>query len=142
MLALPLRSNMGYLSTASLKPYCCCNCCRLGWRRLVGRGIEADPEGAFHDFMAGAQRGDAYALFNLGYMYLRGLYVKQNYSEAHSYFEKSAKGGLAAGYNGLGVLQVRGVARRACWQGCCGTCSNRLCVRPALAGGVCRFWRC
>ncbi len=85
----------------------------------MGRGIEADPEGAFHDFQAGAARGDAYALFNLGFMYLRGLFVKQNYSEAHHYFEKSAKGGLPAGYNGLGVLQVCAWGGGGAWQGCC-----------------------
>jgi hypothetical protein len=34
--------------------------------RLLGRGIEADPEGAFHDFQAGAAAGDPFAIFNLG----------------------------------------------------------------------------
>lgn len=55
---------------------------RLAYRRLLGRGIEADPEGAFRDFEAGAAQGDAYALFNLGYLYLRGLFVPVNYTKA------------------------------------------------------------
>lgn len=44
---------------------------RMAYRRLVGRGMEADPEGAFHDFQAAAAQGDPYAIFNIGYMYLR-----------------------------------------------------------------------
>lgn len=44
---------------------------RMAYRRLVGRGIEADPEGAFHDFQAAAAQGDPYAIFNVGYMHLR-----------------------------------------------------------------------
>ena len=51
--------------------------------------MEADPEGAFHDFQAAAQQGDAYAIFNLGYMYLRGLHVPVNYTVAKDYFEKA-----------------------------------------------------
>ncbi len=43
----------------------------MAYRRLVGRGIEADPEGAFHDFQAAAAQGDPYAIFNVGYMHLR-----------------------------------------------------------------------
>ena len=32
----------------------------------MGQGMPADPEGAYHDFMAGAQQGNAMAMFNLG----------------------------------------------------------------------------
>lgn len=42
---------------------------RLGYRRLIGRGLQHDPEAAYNDFQAAARAGDAYALFNLGYMY-------------------------------------------------------------------------
>lgn len=33
--------------------------------------MDADPEGAFHDFQQAAAQGDPYAIFNVGYMYLR-----------------------------------------------------------------------
>ena len=39
---------------------------RVAYRRLLGRGMDADPEGAYHDFVAGAQQGDPNAIFNLG----------------------------------------------------------------------------
>lgn len=43
----------------------------MAYRRLLGRGIEADPAGAWQDFQVAAAGGDPYALFNLGYMSLR-----------------------------------------------------------------------
>ncbi|GFR39916.1 hypothetical protein Agub_g422, partial [Astrephomene gubernaculifera] len=81
---------------------------RMAYRRLVGRGLEADPEGAFHDFQAAAAQGDPYAAFNVGYMHLRGLHVPQNHSEARRWFEKAAEKQLPAAYNGLGVLAWNG----------------------------------
>lgn len=81
---------------------------RMAYRRLMGRGVEADPEGAYHDFLAGAQQGDSFALFNLGYMYLRGMFVSQNYTAARDYFEQAAEKGLASGYNGVGVMDWNG----------------------------------
>lgn len=102
----------------------------MAYRRLVGQGMEADPEGAFHDFQAAAAQGDAFSIFNLGgrgwtgacthlgacissvhavwcgvlhpgYMYLRGLGpAAQNSTEARVYFEQSAEKGMAAGWNG------------------------------------------
>ncbi len=35
---------------------------------------------------------------------MRGLYVKQNDTQARSYFEKAAEKKLPASYNGLGVM--------------------------------------
>ncbi|EFJ43476.1 hypothetical protein VOLCADRAFT_96342 [Volvox carteri f. nagariensis] len=81
---------------------------RVAYRRLVGRGMEADPEGAYHDFQAAAAQGDPYAIFNIGYMHLRGLYVPQNYTAAKEYFEKAAEKGLPSAHNGLGVLAWNG----------------------------------
>ncbi|GIL89216.1 hypothetical protein Vretifemale_17068 [Volvox reticuliferus] len=81
---------------------------RMAYRRLVGRGMEADPEGAFHDFQIAAAQGDPYAIFNIGYMYLRGLYVAQNFSAAKEQFEKAAQKGLPSAHNGLGVLAWNG----------------------------------
>ncbi|KAG2449087.1 hypothetical protein HYH02_005836 [Chlamydomonas schloesseri] len=81
---------------------------RMAYRRLVGRGMEADPEGAFHDFQAAAAQGDPYAIFNIGYMYLRGLFLPQNYTAAKEQFEQAAAKGLSSAYNGLGVLAWNG----------------------------------
>lgn len=38
----------------------------------------------------------------------QGLYVAQNYTKAKHFFEAAAQKGLAAGYNGLGVLHYGG----------------------------------
>ena len=39
----------------------------VGWRWLVGAGMEGPDQGlAFQHFRAGAEQGDATALFNLG----------------------------------------------------------------------------
>jgi hypothetical protein len=38
----------------------------MAFRRLTGQGMEVDHEGAYHDFIAGAQQGNAPAMFNLG----------------------------------------------------------------------------
>lgn len=46
----------------------------MAYRRLLGRGIDADPAGAWQDFQVAAAGGDPYALFNLGYMTLRVSY--------------------------------------------------------------------
>ncbi|GLI60273.1 hypothetical protein VaNZ11_002364 [Volvox africanus] len=81
---------------------------RMAYRRLVGRGMEVDPEGAFHDFQVAAAQGDPYAVFNIGYMYLRGLYVPQNFTAAKEQFEKAAQKGLPSAHNGLGVLAWNG----------------------------------
>ncbi|GIL59419.1 hypothetical protein Vafri_14097 [Volvox africanus] len=81
---------------------------RMAYRRLMGRGMEADPEGAFHDFQIAAAQGDPYAVFNIGYMYLRGLYVPQNFTAAKEQFEKAAQKGLPSAHNGLGVLAWNG----------------------------------
>jgi hypothetical protein len=60
------------------------------------------------DFAAAARLGDPYAMFNLGYMHLKGIQVPQNTSQAVNYFQQAAARGLAAGHNGLGVLAFHG----------------------------------
>jgi TPR repeat protein len=47
-------------------------------------------------------------MFNLGYMHLKGIHVRQNTSQAVYYFQQAASRGLAAGHNGLGVLAFHG----------------------------------
>ena len=43
----------------------------MAYRRLMGRGMDADLAGAYHDFQAAAEQGDMFAIFNLGYMWMR-----------------------------------------------------------------------
>lgn len=38
----------------------------------------------------------------------QGLFVTQNHTEARQYFEKAAEKGMAAGWNGVGVLHWSG----------------------------------
>jgi TPR repeat protein len=58
--------------------------------------------------MNAARGGDAYALFSIGYMYLRGVHVQQDLDIARHYFKQAAERGLAEGHNGLGVLYFNG----------------------------------
>ena len=46
-------------------------------------------------------QGDPYALFNFGYMHMRGIHpAPQDYSLVRHYFEQAALRGLPAGWNG------------------------------------------
>jgi SEL1 protein len=47
-------------------------------------------------------------MFNMGYMYLRGLGAQQNFQQAQHWFEQAAEAGLPAAYNGLGVMNFNG----------------------------------
>lgn len=77
---------------------------RMAYRRLMGQGVPRDLGGAYADFAAAAAQGDAYAIYNVGFMHLQGMHVAQNSSMARDMFELSAAKNLSAGYNGLGVL--------------------------------------
>lgn len=41
---------------------------QLGYRMLLGQGMERDEAGAFQQFREAARRGDPVAQFNLAYM--------------------------------------------------------------------------
>jgi SEL1 protein len=43
----------------------------IGYRRLVGRGVERDEAAALREFEAAAANGDELAAFNLGYMHMK-----------------------------------------------------------------------
>jgi TPR repeat protein len=45
---------------------------------------------------------------NLGYVYINGWGVAQDYAEAHSWFDKTLAAGAEVAWNGLGVLYVNG----------------------------------
>ncbi|WIA36276.1 hypothetical protein OEZ86_007603 [Tetradesmus obliquus] len=82
---------------------------RLGYRRLMGRGVPADPVAAFQDFIAAADGGDGYAWHNLGVMLLQGGHVQRNPSKALTYFQRALDRGVAAAANALGVMHAVGV---------------------------------
>ena len=77
---------------------------RVAYRRLVGRGMEADPAGAYHDFAAAAQQGDPHAIFNLGYMHLLGLHVPVNHTIAMRHFTQSAAMNVSAAWGAIGTM--------------------------------------
>uniref|UniRef100_A0A061SHG4 Protein sel-1 1-like n=1 Tax=Tetraselmis sp. GSL018 TaxID=582737 RepID=A0A061SHG4_9CHLO len=80
----------------------------LGFRRLLGHGMEANPEHAMREFEGAAAEGDPYAMFNIGYMYLRGLGAAQDFPRAMQWFRRAADAGLPAAANGLGVMHFNG----------------------------------
>ncbi|GBG63861.1 hypothetical protein CBR_g39643 [Chara braunii] len=81
----------------------------IGYRRLLGRGVERDPLAAFNNFEAAAANGDALAKFHLGFMHLHGISTPKNYTAARHLFEEAAWVGLLpAAWNGLGVLYFYG----------------------------------
>ena len=45
----------------------------------------------------------------MGYMHMRGIGTKPNATIAKQYFEVAAQHGVAAAYNGIGVLHFEGV---------------------------------
>jgi TPR repeat protein len=47
-----------------------------------------------------APTGDAHAIFNLGFIHLKGMGVPRNYTAARQAFEKAAALGLGAAHNG------------------------------------------
>lgn len=62
----------------------------------------ADSEAAFKEFKPLAEKGDARAQFELGYMYERGKGIPQDYAESLSWFRKSAAQGNASAQFYLG----------------------------------------
>ncbi|KAF6266102.1 hypothetical protein COO60DRAFT_1697460 [Scenedesmus sp. NREL 46B-D3] len=86
---------------------------RLGYRRLLGRGMPADPATAFQDFIAAADGGDGYAWHNLGVMLLQGSHVPRDPSKALTYFQRALDRGVAASANALGVMHAVGAGMPA-----------------------------
>lgn len=100
----------------------------IGYRRLVGRGLERDEAGALREFEAAAANGDELAAFNLGYMHMKGLSVPQNFTEARRRFDAAIAKDLPAAFNGIGVLHFNG------W----GTERNLTAARLAFEQGAAR----
>jgi len=80
----------------------------VGWRSLVGRGLEEDHGQALQHLEAAARVGDPDAQHNLGYMYMNGLGVPRNMTKAKGYFDEAAKYNVTAAFNALGYMYFRG----------------------------------
>jgi len=80
----------------------------VGWRSLVGRGLDQDHAQALQHLEAAAVVGDPDAQHNLGYMYMNGLGVERNLTKAKTYFDEAAKYNVTAAFNALGYMYYRG----------------------------------
>jgi len=81
----------------------------VGWRALVGRGMEENHGQAMEHLEQAAAVGDPDAIHNLGYMHMNGLGVDQNYTRAKEYFDQAAEHNITAAFNALGFMHYRGV---------------------------------
>mmetsp|Transcript_49319 Transcript_49319/g.102882 ORF Transcript_49319/g.102882 Transcript_49319/m.102882 type:complete len:411 (-) Transcript_49319:4-1236(-) len=80
----------------------------VGWRALVGRGLEENHAEALQHLQRAAAAQDPDAQHNLGYMFMNGLGVKRNYTEARRHFEAAAAANVTAAYNALGYMHYKG----------------------------------
>jgi SEL1 protein len=81
---------------------------QMGYRQLLGQGLDADGGAAAAAFAAAAAAGDPYALFNEGYMAFQGQHMPKNYTLAKLRFHQAAVLGIHAAYNGLGAVYYHG----------------------------------
>ena len=83
----------------------------LGFKELV---VNGDNAAAAQAFQAAAAAGDAHALFNLGYMHMRGLMPHEggpDFVEAERLLLMAAGKQVGAAFNSLGVLAYNGHGR-------------------------------
>ena len=80
----------------------------VGWRALVGRGLDENHAEALQHLRRAAAAHDPDAQHNLGYMYMNGLGVPRNYTEARRHFEAAAASNITAAYNALGYMHYKG----------------------------------
>ena len=63
-------------------------------------------------FQAAAAQGDGYAVFNVGYMHMKGIGTARNATAAVQHYKLAHAAGVASAYNGLGVLYFSGESDR------------------------------
>ena len=81
---------------------------QLGYRMLVGQGMARDLAGAVRELGIAAEGGDAFAMFNLGFMHVRGMGVPVNLTRAREV--RTARGGgwaVGLGWRGGGMPSLR-----------------------------------
>jgi hypothetical protein len=81
----------------------------LGYRMLLGVGMDQNLPGAHDAFQAAAANGDAFGLYNLGVIHNRGIGVPANIPRALEYFEAAARQGVAGAYNAQAAMYFEGV---------------------------------
>lgn len=69
------------------------------------------PMEGFEWFLKAAKEGNPAAQFQVGYHYLHGVNVKQDYTEARRWFTVSAAKGYPLSQNSLGTMYLRGQVR-------------------------------
>lgn len=73
------------------------------------RGVPVDYRAAYENFVSAADGAtDGYALYNLGFMYLKGWYVARDPHQALQYFKRALERGVGAAANAIGVLAAHG----------------------------------
>jgi len=70
--------------------------------------LAGDYATAIKEWTPLAEAGNASALFNLGYIYHKGLGVPQDYAEAVKWYRLAAEQGLAHAQNSLGFMYEAG----------------------------------
>ena len=67
-------------------------------------GATGEVSGSIADLMSKAEQGDADAQFNLGFMYLMGEAIPQDYKEAFRWYRASAVQGKSSAQGSLGAM--------------------------------------
>lgn len=81
----------------------------LGYDYIYGKdGKSVDYAKALRYSRIAADRGDAKAIHNVGYLYLNGHGVSRDYDEAVKWFRKAAEMGSVAGQCNLGYMYYKG----------------------------------
>ena len=82
------------------------------WAQDIEKGLEAyeqrDYATALREWRPLAEQGDAYAQFQLGFMYAIGQGVPRDYAEAVKWYRKAAEQGFALAQNNLGLRYTEG----------------------------------
>ncbi|KAI2799633.1 Protein sel-1 1 [Blomia tropicalis] len=74
-----------------------------------GRGVELNPNRAYHYFKLAAESGNTNAMAYLGKMHLEGnKVVIRDYEKAYKYFKMAAEKGNPVGQSGLGIIYLYG----------------------------------
>ncbi len=81
---------------------------RAGWDEAVAAYERGDHAAAVRELRPLAERGDARAQYNLGFMYKKGHGVPQDDAEAVRWYRKSAEQGIAEAQNWLAFMYDNG----------------------------------
>ena len=81
---------------------------RAGWDEAVAAYERGDHAAAVRALRPLAERGDARAQYNLGFMYKKGQGVPQDFAEAVRWYRKAAGQGIAEAQNWLAFMYDNG----------------------------------